>query len=304
MAITHGARSMSARLGVLGLALAGVLAIAASPATAAPDTGSAAPAPAPGAVVEPAIDCRPSSANPRPVLVLPGADGTTSETVSQWEVVVSALRQQGACTLVFQGGVVDGRRWAGEMAASAGQLAQFVEKVKDTTGAPQVDIVAHSAGSVVANYFVKVLGGAPDVHDMVLLAPEARGCDGAGFLAQYGIKDLPITPVQALEALPFLAPALATLIPGMASALQLTPVSDFYRTLMDGPIAQPGVSYAVMATKNDQVATPPGTCSFITEPGVTNVFFEDAFPGSPAVDHSSLRSNPNTASWIVEQLYR
>jgi hypothetical protein len=276
--------------------------MSAAPATAAPDSGSAAPALPAGTVVEPPIDCQPGGARPRPVLVLPGADGATSDTAAQWEVVVSTLRQRGACTLVFQGGVVDGRRWAGDMAAAAHQLAQFVAKVKETTGAPQVDIVAHSAGSVVANYFVKVLGGASDVHDMVLLAPEARGCDGAGFLAQYGIKDLPITPVQALESLPFLAPALAALIPGMASALQLTPVSEFYRTLMDGPIAQPGVSYSVMATKNDQVATPPGTCSFITEPGVTNVFYEDAFPGRPAVDHSSLRSSPDTAGWIADQL--
>ncbi|MGW6377539.1 esterase/lipase family protein [Rhodococcus sp. NPDC055112] len=295
---------MSMRLGVLGVALAGVLAISAVPASAAPDSGSAAPALPAGTVVEPAIDCRPSSARPRPVLILPGADGTIADTASQWEVVVSTLRHQGACALVFQGGVVDGRRWAGDMTGAARQLADFVARVKDTTGAPQVDIVAHSAGSVVANYFVKVLGGAQDVHDMVLLTPEARGCDGAGFLAQYGIKDLPVTPVQVLEALPFLAPALAALVPGMASALQLTPVSEVYRTLMDGPIAQPGVSYSVMATKNDQVATPPGTCSFITEPGVTNVFFEDAFPGSPAVDHSSLRSSPDTAGWIVDQLYR
>ncbi|WP_405137413.1 hypothetical protein [Nocardia sp. NBC_01388] len=58
-----------------------------------------------------------------------------------------------------------------------------------------------------------------------------------------------------------------------------------------------------METKNDQVATPAGTCSFITEPGVTNDFYEDLFPDSPAVDHSTLRSSPQTANWVVDQLY-
>jgi len=56
--------------------------------------------------------------------------------------------------------------------------------------------------------------------------------------------------------------------------------------------AQPGVHYSVMATKNDQVATHAGACSFIAEPGVLNVFYEDIFPAGPTVNRSSLRPSP------------
>ncbi|TSD99795.1 hypothetical protein FOS14_11160 [Skermania sp. ID1734] len=282
-----------ARFGV-GLAVASALIAGAAPAVALPADGSVA--------IEQSVDCQPSNARPYPVIVLPGADGTTAQTGEQWATMLTALRHAGACTLVFQGGVVNGQRWAGDMVESAQQLARYVTDVKARTHAAKVDIVAHSAGTFAANYFLKVLHGAPDVHDAVFLAPEARGCDGAGFLAQYGIPKLPITPVQAITAMPWLVPVLSSLMPSMRTALELTPASEVYRSVMDGQLTQPGVRYAVVATRNDAVATPPGTCSFIDEPGVTNVFYEDLFPHSPAVDHSSLRSSPQTAQWVVSQL--
>ena len=64
-----------------------------------------------------------------------------------------------------------------------------------------------------ANYYLELLDGHADVGKAVFLAPEARGCDGAGFRAQYGLRDLPVTPVDVLEALPFLVPVLTALSP-------------------------------------------------------------------------------------------
>ncbi|UZG55428.1 hypothetical protein [Rhodococcus opacus] len=34
---------------------------------------------------------------------------------------------------------------------------------------------------------------------------------------------------------------------------------------------------------------------------MTNTLFEEAYSGAPAVDHSSLRSSPYAAAWILEQ---
>ncbi|UZG55429.1 esterase/lipase family protein [Rhodococcus opacus] len=187
-------------------------------AQAAPSTGSVDPVVLPaGEVVTPPIDCSPTAAHPRPVIVLPGADGITSDTADQWSTVTSALRESGTCTLVFQGGVVDGRRWAGDIPDEAAQLAEFVTSVKDATGADTVDLVAHSAGTVVSNYYLKVLGGAQDVMHAVFLAPEGRDCDGAGFLTTYGIHNPPVTPLQALQALPFLSPLLGHASPSWRS---------------------------------------------------------------------------------------
>jgi pimeloyl-ACP methyl ester carboxylesterase len=281
------------RIGVLCALVAGATLPATAPADAAPLIGS---------TIEPPIDCTPTGARPYPVVVLPGGDGTTAETASQWAVMTSALRDSGACVLVFQSGIVNGTRWAGDVPSSADAVAKFVAKVEATTGATKVDIVAHSAGSLVAHYFAKALHGAPNVHAMVLLAPEGRDCDGRGFAKVAGLPDLPISPVELLHTMPFVPPLVAQLMPDKASTMQLVPGSDVMKRITDGPIAQPGVRYSIMATKNDELATPAGTCSFVEEPGVTNVFYEDVFPGAPAVNHSLLRASPNTAKWVVDQL--
>jgi hypothetical protein len=299
-------RLLGAALAGAAAMLAGVVAIAPAPAVAdpagAPAANSAPVIPA-GSVIEPAVDCTPSVQRPHPVIVLPGADGTTDQTATQWNPMLTALRADGDCAYLFQGGIIKGQRWAGDVPSEARQVADFVAKVQATTGAATVDIVAHSAGTFVTNYFLEVLGGAPAVHDVVLLAPESRGCDGSGLLTQYGITNPPITPVQAAKAAPYLVSLLTIMFPGMAPAMQMSPTSQVYRAVFDGRVTQPGVHYSVLATRNDRIATPAVTCSLIDEPGVLNVVYEDQFPGAPAVDHSSLRSSPATTNWVIQQLH-
>lgn len=239
MSVGRSTRRRSRSATALSGVIAGALATATGPADATPSTGSEAPEVPSGTMVAPPIDCRPSTVRPFPVIVLPGADGTTDDTARQWSTMTSTLEDRGACTLTFQGGVLGGKRWAGDMPAAAGQLGRFVADVRATTGADKVDIVAHSAGSFVTNYFLKALGGAADVNSVVFLAPEARGCDGAGLLAQYGLGNLPVTPVQVLQAAPWLLPVLTGLMPEMAPAMQLSPVSTT-RVCGRAPTPRPG----------------------------------------------------------------
>lgn len=283
----------------MAVAVIGAAVAMATPAAAEP-TNIASTVPA-GTTIEPAIDCAPTAAHPYPVVVLPGGDGKTTETAAQWDLMVGALRDAGYCTLVFQGGIVDGTRWGGDIPSGARQVGDFIAEVRARTGAAKVEIVAHSASTIVSNYFLKVLGGAPQVSHAVLITPEARGCDGAGFLAAYGIKT-PVSPVQLFQALPFLPSVLATAMPSMGTALQMLPTSDVYRAIFDGPIAQPGVRYSVLATRNDELATPAPACSTIEEPGVTMAVFEDLFPSAPVVGHSTIRSDSRSADWVLEQL--
>ncbi|MQY19204.1 esterase/lipase family protein [Nocardia macrotermitis] len=294
--------TLRARIALLGIALAGVLAIVATPAAAAPIRIDTSSIPA-GTVIEPALDCTPGPGHPHPVVVLPGADGTTDHTAAQWNPMLTALRADGGCAFLFQGGIIKGQRWAGDVPSEARQVADFVTRVRAATGADKVDIVAHSAGAFVTQYYLKVLHGAPFVRDAVLLAPESRGCDGTGLLTQYGITNPPMTPVQAAEVAPYLVSALTIMFPGMAPAMQMSPTSEVYKAVFDSPVTQPGVHYSVLATRNDHIATPAVTCSLLTEPGVVNVVYEDRFPTSPAVDHSTLRSSPATTAWVIEQLH-
>ncbi|MFF2554962.1 esterase/lipase family protein [Nocardia sp. NPDC058058] len=276
--------------------------VAVGPAAAAPDTGSGAAVVPAGTTIEPSIDCTPDSAHPRPVVVLPGADGTTSDTATQWNTMLTTVRAAGYCAFLFQGGVINGNRWSGDIPSAAQQVADFVTEVRQTTGADQVDLVAHSAGTIVANHFLKALGGAPVVARAVLLTPEARGCDGAGFLSALGIKNSPISPVQMLSALPFLGTVLAAIAPDKANLVQMLPSSPVYQAVFNGQITQPGVHYSVLSTRNDELATPASVCTNLTEPGVNMNFYEDLFPGAAPVGHSTLRSSPDTANWVAEQL--
>jgi triacylglycerol esterase/lipase EstA (alpha/beta hydrolase family) len=68
---------------------------------------------------------------------------------------------------------------------SADQLALFVADVLAWSGAPQVDLVGHSQGALVARYYLKFDGGTPYVNDMVSLAGPNDGTDVAALVALF-----------------------------------------------------------------------------------------------------------------------
>jgi triacylglycerol lipase len=63
----------------------------------------------------------------------------------------------------------------GDIRKAAGVLAAEVEAVRERSGARRVDIVAHSAGGLVARYYVQLLGGARRVANLVLLGTPHHG---------------------------------------------------------------------------------------------------------------------------------
>src|SRR5262245_53592954 len=111
---------------------------------------------------------------PRPVIVVHGyAMNRTSFVPLAYRMARAGL-----------GPILGFEYWSlGRTAAAARQLAWFVEHVQGMTGAPQVDIIGHSMGGVVARYYVTLLGGDGAVANLVTLGSPHAGTD----VSEYGI---------------------------------------------------------------------------------------------------------------------
>ncbi|MFE6647017.1 hypothetical protein ACFVJS_10675 [Nocardioides sp. NPDC057772] len=67
---------------------------------------------------------------------------------------------------------------------------------------------------------------------------------------------------------------------GCVACTQLVTDGSAVRTLTNGPIAQPGVTYTIIQSRYDELVTPTET-SFVREPGVTNTYVQDVCPYDP-----------------------
>ncbi|WP_433591457.1 esterase/lipase family protein [Nocardia sp. CA-145437] len=253
--------------------------------------------------LEPAIDCVSSPEQPNPVVVLGGfgAVGDIRGTLErQMAGITSGIRDLGGCAFIFGYGIIGPMQAAAPVAESAGQLRAFITKLLATTGATHVDIVAHSSGALVANYYLKFLHGGPHVDRATYLAPVTRGTTAATLI---GGLDLPGSPEGLAEILNDATdPLRANVLAGVAGALDCLAGSQVNRALLDGGITVPGVIYSVLATHGDQVLTPPGPASFINDPRVENDYFEDLYPQAGMSSHATLPMTPEAAQWVTKQL--
>ncbi|MEV6279464.1 hypothetical protein [Nocardia sp. NPDC051832] len=254
-------------------------------------------------------DCQRSAQRPNPIVILPGGGGR-ARAVDEEDIAddgfVRTMLAAGACVYGIFYGVVNGLTGAAPISASADQLADYIESIKNETGATQVDLVAHSEGALVGNYYTKVLGGAANVGAIVSFAPVTHGSRVNSPLALIN-ENLPDPRLPDPGLAPLLSgspvlPAIAeiTQAPGWLDCLE---GSDVIRRVSAGGITVPGIRYFVMATRNDTVNTPAGAASFISEPGVTNLFFEDLFPTAPPTTHRGLPANPRAWDWTAAMLY-
>jgi pimeloyl-ACP methyl ester carboxylesterase len=87
-------------------------------------------------------------------------NGTFANQDDNWQAASPLLANHGYCVFTFNYGgssaaaVVQG---TGDIAASAGQLAAFVTRVRAATGAAKVDLVGHSQGGMMPRYYLKFL---------------------------------------------------------------------------------------------------------------------------------------------------
>ncbi|WP_374754079.1 esterase/lipase family protein [Streptomyces sp. SM12] len=251
----------------LGTTLLLALVMALVPAAA---HAGAANAPAPAAPTSVAAQggawnddrCIPSDDHPRPVVLV---HGTLGNKTSNWLGLAPYLANRGYCVFSLDYGklpLVPVFHGLGPIEDSAGELAEFVDRVLDTTGADEVDLVGHSQGGMMPRYYLKHHDDAAGkVNALVALAPSTNG-----------------TTLLGLTRLFDLFPGARDLLDGLTPALeQQVAGSDFITELNRDGYTVPGVDYTVIATRYDQVVTPFRT-QFIEEPGVNNVLLQDLCP--------------------------
>lgn len=234
--------------------------------------------------------CRPSSAHPQPVVLLHGLGATWYEDTGMF--IGPYLAAQGYCVFAltygatsilgpFVGGL-------GPVPQSAQQVAAFIDQVLTATGAGQVDLVGHSEGAFLSLYVPKEEGDAARIARVVALAPPTHGTTFGGLvtlgvdLGLGGLVDAVLSGV------------------GCAACTELITGGSAVAQLDDGPIAQPGVSYTVIASTHDELVTPTGT-AFVEEPGVTNEYLQTTCPDDP-VGHIGEAYDPDVAELIADAL--
>jgi triacylglycerol esterase/lipase EstA (alpha/beta hydrolase family) len=256
---------LALRRAALAVALAAVL-TAGTAATASADITDLLPTVSPPGAND--FSCRPTSAHPAPVVLV---HGTFEGAADNWSTVSPQLKSAGYCVFALE----YGNRGTGDIPTSAGQLARFVDAVLAATGARKVSLVGHSQGGMMPRWYIKFLGGASKVDDLVGLAPSNHGTTNPGAF---------VTGATICEAC-------EQQIAGSAVLQQLNAGDE-----------TPGaVSYTVVETRYDEVVT-PFTSAFLTPgPNTANILLQDACPAD-VVDHQFIPDDRVALRWTLQAL--
>ena len=233
------------------------------------------------------FSCHLSAAHPYPVVLV---HGTFENMDDNWQAASPLLANHGYCVFAFNYGGASAAsdvQGTGDIAASAGQLAAFVDKVLAATGAAKVDIVGHSQGGMMPRYYLKFLGGASKVHTLVGLSPPNHGTTIDGLTTLSRTLGLAGTVNVVLSST-------------CESCDQQEVGSPFMTELNSGGDTVPGVIYTVIETKYDEVVT-PYTSAFLTGPDVTNITVQNQCPLDLS-DHLEIAYDPVALTDVLNAL--
>lgn len=213
--------------------------------------------------------CEPSAAHPVPVILV---HGTYGDQQSVNDYLSWYLTASGYCVFALDYGFYG----TNAVASSAAELKVFVNKVLVATGAEKVSFVGHSQGATMPRYYIKYLGGAAKVDDLIGFAPGNHGTSWT---------------------------ALLYLVPGFTcqACYDLIAGSQFLSILNYGDETPGNVSYTNIVTEVDAVVT-PYTSGYLT-PGynVANLRIQDYCPAN-TTDHLYLPLDPAFIRIAVDAL--
>lgn len=229
--------------------------------------------------------CTPTAAHPEPLVLLHGLGANKDiNFASMGKFLVS----KGYCAYSVTFGVTSygpSVGGLGSMPASAAEISAFVEQVRTATGAKQVNIVAHSAGTTVATHYMKFLGGDRIVKRFVGFGTNIKGTE----------LDSLVTLMDLLGLGPVIESG------GCPACTEFSPRSQFMADLNDGGATKPGPVYASIVTKFDEVVTPYSNGLFDPAANVKNIVLQNICRLDLS-GHIGLATDPNVFKLIANEL--
>ena len=221
--------------------------------------------------------CQLTAAHPYPVILV---HGTLANMDDNWQAASPLLANHGYCVYAFNYGGTSSAspiQGTGDIAASAAQLATFVNTVLAATGAPKVDLVGHSQGGMMPRYYINFLGGAAKVNDFVALAPSNYGTTLDGFTKLAGLLGVSSQINGTLSSV-------------CQACVEQEQGSAFLAGLNKTPTVA-GVTYTVIESVDDEVVTPYRNAFLPAAPNVTNITVQNQcfLDGS---DHLEIAADP------------
>ncbi|MEU8895680.1 alpha/beta fold hydrolase [Nocardia sp. NPDC048505] len=238
--------------------------------------------------------CAPTGEHPNPVVLVHGGAGAGAQT--NWGTVVPLLANAGYCVFALTYGALD-QPWPvsalGGLTGTAEQNARvvgaFIERVSDATGAPKVDIVGHSLGTLLPNYYAKRFGGAARIDRYVSLAPL--------WLGTFGDQ---LAVARAYAAQLGVGPALEAALSAQPSGNEAQTGSRLMNDLHSDGMYVPGITYTNIATRHDQVVL-PYTSGLLPGDGVTNILLQEGCSRNSA-DHLGIVADPRATAHLLNAL--
>jgi triacylglycerol lipase len=235
--------------------------------------------------------CRPTAAHPRAVVLV---HGLFANMTDNWQTMSPLLANNGYCVFALTYGngsdpTSPAAQFGGlaPMEQSAAQLSAFVKKVLAATRTRKVDIVGHSEGATMPDYYLEYLGGAAKV---------------ARYVGVSGVKH-----GTTLHGVGTFAATFESLFPGAPSPTSAACgscdeflVGSAYIHKIEARAPAAGVIYTNLATRYDELVS-PHTHSFLSGPHVTNITMQDHCKLDFS-DHLSIISSPITGRYILNAL--
>lgn len=206
-----------------------------------------------------------------PVVLLHGLGATYYEDLNYMQYW---LQNQGYCTYSLTYGAHEDFPFVGglkHIADSAPEIAAYIEEVVQKTGKSKVDLVGHSEGAFQSLYVPKFEGVSDKIDKIAAIAPPTHATTLGGL---YHMAYL--FGNASREAV---GNVLDTM--GCGACDDLGPGGAAIARLNDGnPIVQEGNTVTIIASKLDEMVTPPET-AFVHEDGVMNRWIQSTCPLDP-----------------------